>query len=129
MSGKYLLDTNIIIALFNGDKIIPLKLDEAELVGISVVVIGELLYGAKKSKHVKDNIAKIRKFVSRCSIFFIDDYTAEQYSTIKTVLMKKGYPIPENDIWVTATALQHCFTLVSRDKHFNIISELQIEQW
>jgi tRNA(fMet)-specific endonuclease VapC len=72
MSGKYLLDTNIIIALFNGDKIIPLKLDEAELVGISVVVIGELLYGAKKSKHVKDNIAKIRKFVSRCSIFFID---------------------------------------------------------
>ncbi len=49
MSGKYLLDTNIIIALFNGDKIIPHKLDEAELVCISVVVIGELLYGAKKS--------------------------------------------------------------------------------
>ena len=102
MSGKYLLDTNIVIALFNGDQIIPSKLDAAELVGISVTVIGELLYGAKKSKHVKDNINKISRFVSRCHVFSVDGDTAEEYSTIKAVLMKRGCPIPDNDVWIAA---------------------------
>lgn len=129
MSGKYLLDTNIVIALFNGDQIIPSKLDAAELVGISVTVIGELLYGAKKSKHVKDNINKISRFVSRCHVFSVDGDTAEEYSTIKAVLMKRGCPIPDNDVWIAAMALQYELILVSRDKHFNMIPKLLIEQW
>jgi tRNA(fMet)-specific endonuclease VapC len=129
MSGKYLLDTNIIIALFNGDRSIPPKLDASELVCISVVVIGELLYGAKKSQHIKENIEKVKKFLSRCSVFSINEETAEGYSTIKTGLTKKGCPIPENDIWVAATVLQHELILVSRDEHFNMIPKLLIEQW
>ncbi len=129
MSGKYLLDANIIIALFNGDKSIPPKLDGAELVGISVVIIGELMYGAKKSQHIKENIAKIKKFVSRCSVFSVDEETADSYSTIKSALMKKGSPVPDNDIWIAATALQYGLRLVSRDEHFNIIPKLMVEQW
>ncbi|GBD40004.1 hypothetical protein HRbin37_02290 [bacterium HR37] len=55
-SGKYLLDTNIVIAFLNSDKSIETRLNSAESVYISVIALGELLYGAKKSKNVDENI-------------------------------------------------------------------------
>lgn len=129
MSGRLLLDTNIVIALLNGDETIPPRLNAAEIVGISVTVIGELLYGAKKSRHVQDNINKIKRFMHRCSIFSINEDTAEFYSTIKAELTKKGNPIPENDIWIAATAHQNNLTLVTGDGHFDKVQHLMTEKW
>ena len=129
MSGRLLLDTNIVIALLNGDGTIPPRLNAAEMVGISVTVIGELLYGAKKSHHVQDNINKIKRFVHRCSIYSVNEDTAEFYSTIKAELTKKGNPIPENDIWIAATARQNDLTLVTGDGHFDKVQHLNREQW
>lgn len=129
MSGRLLLDTNIVIAVLNGDETIPPRLDAAEIVGISVTVIGELLYGAKKSHHVQDNINKIKRFVHRCSIFSVNEDTAEFYSTIKAELTKKGNPIPENDIWIAATARQNNLTLITGDGHFDKVQHLMTEKW
>lgn len=129
MSGRLLLDTNIVIAVLNGDETIPPRLDAAEIVGISVTVIGELLYGAKKSHHVQDNINKIKRFVNRCSIFSVNEDTAEFYSTIKAELTKKGNPIPENDIWIAATARQNNLTLITGDGHFDKVQHLMTEKW
>lgn len=129
MSGNYLLDTNIVIALLNGDKTIPSKLDTAETVCISVTVIGELLYGAKRSQQVKRNTEKLKKFISKCLVLSVNEDTAERYSTIKDFLMKKGCPIPENDIWIAAIAQQHGFALITRDEHFYTIPDIVIEQW
>lgn len=129
MSGRLLLDTNIVIAVLNGDETIPPRLDAAEIVGISVTVIGELLYGAKKSRHVQDNINKIKRFMHRCSIFSVNEDTAEFYSTIKAELTKKGNPIPENDIWIAATARQNNLTLVTGDGHFDKVQHLITEKW
>lgn len=129
MGGSCLLDTNIVIALLNGDKTIPSKLDAAETVGISVTVIGELLYGAKRSQQAKRNIEKIKKFINRCSVLSVDEDTTERYSTIKAFLMKKGCPLPENDIWIAAIAQQHGVTLITRDEHFNAIPGIVIERW
>lgn len=129
MSGRLLLDTNIVIAVLNGDETIPPRLDAAEIVGISVTVIGELLYGAKKSHHVQDNINKIKRFVHRCSVFSVNEDTAEFYSTIKAELTKKGNPIPENDIWIAAAARQNNLTLVTGDGHFEKVQHLMTEKW
>lgn len=129
MSGRLLLDTNIVIAVLNGDETIPPRLDAAEIVGISVAVIGELLYGAKKSHHVQDNINKIKRSVHRCSVFSVNEDTAEFYSTIKAELTKKGNPIPENDIWIAATARQNNLTLVTGDGHFDKVQHLMTEKW
>lgn len=129
MSGRLLLDTNIVIAVLNGDETIPPRLDAAEIVGISVTVIGELLYGTKKSHHVQDNINKIKRFVHRCSVFSVNEDTAEFYSTIKAELMKKGNPIPENDIWIAATARQNNLTLITGDGHFDKVQHLMTEKW
>ncbi len=129
MSGRLLLDTNIVIAVLNGDETIPPRLDAAEIVGLSVTVISELLYGAKKSHHVQDNINKIKRFVHRCSVFSVNEDTAEFYSTIKAELTKKGTPIPENDIWIAAPARQNNLTLVTGDGHFDKVQHLMTEKW
>jgi tRNA(fMet)-specific endonuclease VapC len=55
--------------------------------------------------------------------------TALKYGDMKTALKAKGRPIPENDIWIAATALQHGLTLVSRDAHFNEVEEITVEEW
>ena len=63
------------------------------------------------------------------TVLTIDSITAKQYGTIVAALYAKGKPIPTNDIWIAATALQHSLTLISADKHFNEISQLKTKSW
>ena len=58
MSGRFLLDTNIIIALFGNDASVKNRLAQADEVFISSTVLGELFFGAHKSKHVKKNLSR-----------------------------------------------------------------------
>lgn len=58
-----------------------------------------------------------------------DTETAKVYGIIKNALRTKGKPIPENDIWIAAIALQHDVTLVTRDAHFGAIDGLDLQTW
>lgn len=129
MSGKYLLDTNIVIALFANDASVMESLTKAEEVFIPSVVIGELFYGAHKSARAKDNLARIDEFASSNLVLGCDMETARIYGDVKNALRIKGHPIPENDIWIAAIAIQHNLTLVSRDGHFNEIENLKVVVW
>ncbi len=129
MSGKYLLDTNIVIALFANDASVMESLTKAEEVFIPSVVIGELFYGAHKSARAKDNLARIDEFASSNLVLGCDMETARIYGDVKNALRIKGHPIPENDIWIAAVAIQHNLTLVSRDGHFNEIENLKVVVW
>jgi tRNA(fMet)-specific endonuclease VapC len=55
MPGKFLLDTNIVIALFESDPAVLRSLAIADEVFVSSIVLGELFYGAKKSNHPEQN--------------------------------------------------------------------------
>ena len=92
-------------------------------------MIGELYYGARKSSRVKDNIARIDEFARNNVILSCDLETARRYGQVKDRLRQKGRPIPENDIWIAALALQYGLTLVSRDSHFGECEELTFETW
>jgi len=129
MSGKYLLDTNIIIALFKREKRIIEKLALAEEIFIPSVVMGELFYGAYKSLHIKENVEHLIDFMHANTILPCESRTANIYGEVKYKLHKKGTPIPENDIWISAIGLQHKLILVTRDTHFNEIDILKIEKW
>lgn len=129
MSGKYLLDTNIVIALFANDGLVKENLGKAEEVFISSVVIGELFYGAYKSGRAKENITRVDTFASNNVVLGCDTETSRIYGEIKNALSVKGRPIPENDIWIAAVAIQHGLILVSRDSHFDEIDKLKIEAW
>jgi tRNA(fMet)-specific endonuclease VapC len=129
MNGKLLLDTNIVIPLFAQDPTVLEHLQEAEEVFIPSNVMGELYSGAGKSKQAKQNIARIDEFAINNAILGCDIETARYYGEIKTTLRKKGRPVPENDIWIAAIALQHDLTLVTRDAHFEEVDNLRTESW
>lgn len=129
MSGKLLLDTNIIIALMANEKSVLEKLANAKNIFVPIIAIGELFYGAFKSKRVEENLAWLEEFVSESEVILCDASTAKYYGNIKNSLRVKGRPIPENDIWIAAIAQQHGLTLVTRDLHFKEISDLLLEIW
>ncbi|GAA6622656.1 PIN domain-containing protein [Scytonema sp. NUACC26] len=58
-----------------------------------------------------------------------DLVTATQYGQIRNLLRQKGRPIPDNDIWIAAVAIQYQLTLISRDAHFQEVEGLWVERW
>nr|VFK12983.1 MAG: tRNA(fMet)-specific endonuclease VapC [Candidatus Kentron sp. LPFa]VFK16006.1 MAG: tRNA(fMet)-specific endonuclease VapC [Candidatus Kentron sp. LPFa]VFK29048.1 MAG: tRNA(fMet)-specific endonuclease VapC [Candidatus Kentron sp. LPFa] len=129
MSGKYLLDTNIVIALFASDAAVVGRIGKVENIFVPSVVIGELFYGAEKSSKPKRNSERIERFVSDNVILNCNMRIARLYGKVKNNLREKGRPIPENDIWIVATAFWHDLILVSRDGHFEEVKDLKLERW
>ena len=113
MSGKFLLDTNIVIALFARDPAVLGYIAEAEEIFVPAIVLGELHYGARKSARAQENAAKIEEFAG----------------AVKDALRAKGRPIPENDIWIAAVAVQHGLAVASRDPHFREVGGLALAAW
>jgi tRNA(fMet)-specific endonuclease VapC len=127
MTGnKLLLDTNIIIELFKGDLQIPALLDKQENVYVPAIVLGELYLGAYRSANVQKKLLEIKNFLPRCIVLDTDNTTAENYGIIKTALLNKGKPIPENDIWIAATALQYQLPLYTNDGHFKEVEGISV---
>jgi tRNA(fMet)-specific endonuclease VapC len=129
MNGKYLLDTNIVIAIFNQESIVLKKLAETNEVFLPVIVVGELCYGAYKSKHSQKNLEKLEDFINSNVILSCDSETAKIYGRFKNELRQLSKLVPENDIWIASLTKQNNLTLVSRDGHFKYISEIAIEEW
>ena len=68
MNGNYLLDTNIVIALFDNDEVVTNNIAKANNVLVPAVVIGELYYGAYNSNRIQENIERINQFQIDASI-------------------------------------------------------------
>jgi tRNA(fMet)-specific endonuclease VapC len=129
MNGKFLLDTNIVIALFANEAKVLQNLQGATDVFLSIIVLGELYYGANHSAKVAQNVATINSLSARVALLPCDLITSQFYGDVKNDLRSKGQPIPENDIWIAATALQHNLTLVTRDSHFQNVTGLTTDSW
>lgn len=121
--------TNIIVAWLNGETSIANKIDSAREIYIPIIVLGELYYGAMNSIQVNKNINEIQKAISHYTVLLIDEGTTINYGNIKTALRKKGKPIPENDIWISSIAQRYKLAIITRDKHFKEIEDLNIVKW
>jgi tRNA(fMet)-specific endonuclease VapC len=128
MNGSYLLDTNICIALLDNPESLSQQVIGATIF-VPCIVVGELIFGAKKSGKVEYNLIRYQKFIADNTILDCDKETGIIYGEIKSKLEKKGRPIPENDIWIAAIALQNDLIVISRDQHFENIEGLEIERW
>jgi tRNA(fMet)-specific endonuclease VapC len=82
VSGKYLLDTNIIISIFAKDPQIHNRLENAEEIFVPCIAIGELYFGAYKSIKVEENLARIDEFAINNTVLFCDADTAKRYGLI-----------------------------------------------
>jgi len=129
MNGKFLLDTNLVIALFAGEPAVTQGLMDAEEVFLPSIVLGELYFGARKSKRAEENISRLDDFAVSNIVLNCDTNIARRYGEVKDRLRQKGRPIPENDVWIAAIPLEHGLSLVTRDEHFAEVEGLNIETW
>jgi tRNA(fMet)-specific endonuclease VapC len=129
MGGKFLLDTSVLVALFADDASVKEKLVQADEVFIPVIAVGELYYGALKSQRVQENLAIMDKLVEDSVVLGCGVETARCYGEIKNALRVRGRPIPENDLWIAAIALEHDLCVATRDEHFREIGTLTVDIW
>lgn len=125
---KILLDTNAYVGFKQGNQNVISILQSADEIGISVVVIGELLSGFSVGTKYKENLNELHEFLnnSRVITIAIDETTPSFYAQIYANLRQKGKPIPTNDLWIAASALQKGYKLCSFDRHFKAIENLII---
>ncbi|MGD1862093.1 MAG: type II toxin-antitoxin system VapC family toxin [Leptolyngbyaceae cyanobacterium] len=124
-----MLDTNIVIALFANDATVKSNLVQASEIFLPSIAVGELCYGARKSRRVEANLSRVDELIASSTILGCDAETAQQYGEVKNKLRLAGRPIPENDLWIAALALQHALILATRDVHFQGIEGLQTVTW
>lgn len=125
----YLLDTSVLVEIIDRNTAMQSHLTTANDLYISAVALGELLYGAQHSAHPTKGIAEVEALSQTLGLLVVDGITAHAYGIIKHELRQQGQMIPENDIWIAATARQFGLALATRDAHFNRITGLLVEQW
>lgn len=130
---KYLLDTNICIALVHRpEPALKEKLAQKrpqDLVLCSVVK-AELLYGARNSRRVAENLSELEAFFAPFDSMPFDDKAAEFYGSNRALLARGGTPIGVNDLFIASIALAHDLTVVTRNmKEFVRVPGLRVEVW
>lgn len=89
-SGRFLLDTNIVIALLRGDDTVLSHLDRAREVFIPAVALGELFFGAAKSGRPSENTASVERFATGRAIVSCDLGVAREYGRLKQRLKERS---------------------------------------
>ncbi|HEY6321138.1 MAG TPA: type II toxin-antitoxin system VapC family toxin [Thermoanaerobaculia bacterium] len=123
---KILLDTNAYSDLARGLSPLTDWVRRAETVLFSSVVAGELLGGFRRGSRLSENVADLQRFVAqpRVHLLPVTWTTAERYGRIYAALRRRGKPIPANDIWIAAHAMETGAELLSSDTHFQYIEGL-----
>ena len=124
-----ILDTNAVSSLLAGDLSLGEVLAGDSRHHLPVIVIGEYRFGLLESRH-RAYLQSLLEVLLRESIVLpIDETTAEIYSEVRQELRRKGRPIPGNDVWIAALARQYQQPVVSRDAHFDHVSDLRRVPW
>lgn len=123
---KILLDTNAYSAIASGHRGASDLLRYSQTVFFSAVVLGEVLAGFRHGSHREENLQRLRRFLAhpRIRLVPVTETTADRYSRIHGSLRSRGKPIPTNDLWIAAHALETGADLVSFDVHFGEVEGL-----
>ena len=122
-----LLDTNVYTAFMLGDAAVVEVMAHAERVCLNSVVLGELLGGFAAGTREAKNRAELARFLDspRVEVLPVTTQTADSYALVYSGLRRKGKPIPTNDLWIAASALEHGAGLLTSDAHFAHIDGLR----
>lgn len=124
-----ILDTNALSGAADGDPGALRVIAEAEQIAVPVIVLGEYRLGIAQSRHRKEYEEWLRDWVAAAIVLDVDGETTYQYANIGLDLKKIGKPIPSNDLWIAALCRQHSLPLLSRDRHFDVVSGLKRLDW
>jgi len=143
----YLLDTTHCLDLIWGFLDEKLNSLDESFISTSVISSGELMFGAYKSEQVNDNLKEVFDFLMDIIVYEVDNETAIIYGKLKNEIIERFGPkdkrkrrefrieslgIKDNDLWISAVAIQHNLILVSGDSdimRLNGIEGLKVENW
>ena len=125
---RVLLDTNAYARFFGGDEAVLGALGEAETVFLSVIVMGELFAGFHGGSKVKENRDQLSRFLAKPTVqeLAVTAETAEVFGEVKETLKRAGTPIPMNDVWIAAQAIESGSVVVTYDEHFRKVPGLRL---
>jgi tRNA(fMet)-specific endonuclease VapC len=123
---RLLLDTNAYSDLARGHGALADRVRWAEAVFLSSIVAGELLGGFRRGSRFAENLALLERFLNqpRVDLLPVTLTTADRYARIYAALRRRGRPIPTNDMWIAAHAMETGAELISSDSHFQLVEGL-----
>ena len=124
-----ILDTNALSAFVDGEPTVGARLSVEARVAIPVIVLGEFRYGIHGSRQRGAYEQWLEEYLPEFEILTVTEPTTLAYVRVRVALKKLGRPIPANDVWIAALALQHHLPVLSRDKHFDGVPGLRRETW
>ena len=126
---KRCVDTCAYSRLMRGDPRLQLCMEEADLLVVPVIVLGELHAGFERGSRVTENEDRLQTFLEAPCVR-VQDVTwdiARRYALLVNALRSAGTPLPTNDIWIAATALELGARLITYDAHFSHVAGLIVE--
>ncbi len=128
MTGT-LLDTSAYSAFMRGHPEVKRVLQEADEIYLTPVVLGELRAGFMRGRHRRKHEQGLRSFLGspRVHVLAIDAETAERYAVILNTLWTAGTPVPTNDIWIAACAMQHGLRVLTTDAHYQKVPQVIVD--
>jgi tRNA(fMet)-specific endonuclease VapC len=124
-----IIDTNALSAFIDGDQAVGKVLGRQSRAAVPVIVLGEFRYGIAASKHRKDYEQWIDVNLQHFELLSVIPETTLAYAQVRTSLKLLGRPIPANDAWIAALAIQHGLPVLSRDTHFDAVPGLRRTSW
>ena len=124
-----ILDTNALSAFVDGDAAVGEILRGQLRACIPVIVLGEFRYGIAHSRHRASYEQWLESELRHFELLAITEATAVSYAALRVALKQRGRPIPANDAWIAALALQHRLPVLSRDVHFDAVTQVRRQGW
>ena len=124
-----ILDTNALSALVDGDEALDSQLADAPVLSVPVIALGEYRYGIRTSRHQSAYEAWLEENLPHFELLPVVEKTTRIYAQLRQELKTLGRPIPENDLWICALAREHRLPVLSRDRHFSLIPNLEVKTW
>lgn len=121
-----LLDTNAYAGLKRGHEGVARLVRASSELAISMVVVGELLFGFRNGTRYERNASELDEFLAqaRVRLLPVTRTTADRFGRIAASLRKAGKPIPSNDIWIAAHTFESGGELITFDRHFEAVPGL-----
>jgi predicted nucleic acid-binding protein len=124
-----ILDTNALSAFVDGEPEVGAILGLQHRAAIPVIVLGEFRYGIMGSRHRKTYEEWLENHLRHFDLLAVTAETTVPYAALRAALKRLGRPIPANDAWIAALAMQHRLPILSRDEHFDALSDVRRVSW
>ena len=128
----YLLDTDTLIYFLKGNETVVenFKANMEMPKALSVITYGELVYGSRKSEHVAENLAKVRRLTELYPVVDVTRAVMDSFGDMKASLSASGTKVDDFDLVIGCTAMTLGYAVVSNNtKHYEKIPGLKLANW